>query len=88
MASMADSQAPVAADMARLAADLFERAGWAIQIPALRPELDIAAAGDTAKAGMLAAAISLRRVLCQSPDGRQALSDLGFEPVFEHVEGK
>lgn len=33
------------------------------------------------KAGLLAAAMDLRELLAQTPDGRQALRDLGFEPV-------
>lgn len=76
------------AQMAVLAADLFERAGSFLLLPEPRPELAVAAAGDTARAGLLAAAVALRRTLCQSPQGRQALRDLGFEPVLEHVEGE
>ena len=49
---------------------------------------DVAALGDTSKAGLLAAALELRDQLGELPQGRQALSDLGFEPVLEHVEGE
>ncbi len=42
----------------------------------------------TAKAGLLAAAMDLRALLTQCPDGRQALRDFGFEPVFQHVESE
>lgn len=40
----------------------------------------------TAKAGLMAAAIDLRDLLTQSPDGRQALRDFGFEPLLQDVE--
>lgn len=40
----------------------------------------VASQADTAKAGLLAAALDLRELLTQSPDGRQALRDFGFEP--------
>ncbi len=49
---------------------------------------DVARKGDSATAGLLAAAIDLRALLAQSPQGRQALRDFGFEPVLEHVEGE
>ena len=49
---------------------------------------DVAQLGGTAKAGLLAAAIDLRDLLAQSPNGRQALRDFGFEPLFHHVEGE
>lgn len=38
--------------------------------------------------GVLIAAIALRRVLASSAEGRQALRDLGFEPVFDDVQGE
>lgn len=78
----------LAADMAQLAAELFVRADSSIVFPVRRPELAVAAAGDTARAGLLAAAVALRGALCQSLQGRQALRDFGFEPVSEQVEGE
>lgn len=42
----------------------------------------------SAKAGLLAAAMDLRGLLTQSPNGRQALRDFGFEPVLQNVEGE
>lgn len=43
--------------------------------------LDVFALAGTSKQGMLAAAIVMRDLLAQSPKGRQALLDFGFEPV-------
>ena len=48
----------------------------------------IAREEGAAKAGLLAAAMDLRELLAQSPDGRQALRDFGFEPFLEHIEGE
>ena len=48
----------------------------------------IAALGGAAAAGLLAAAVDLRDLVGQSPKGRQALRDLGFQPFLEHVEGE
>ncbi len=39
----------------------------------------VAREAGSPKAGLLAAAMDLRELLAQSPDGRQALRDLGFE---------
>lgn len=44
--------------------------------------------GDTARAGLFAAAMDLRDLLTQSPDGRQALRNFGFKPLLEHIEGE
>lgn len=49
---------------------------------------DIASEEGTAKAGLMAAAMDLRALLTQSPQGRKALGDFGFQPVFEHIEGE
>lgn len=38
------------------------------------------------QAGKAAAAIDLVRLLAHSPHGREALRDLGLEPVLHHVE--
>ena len=48
----------------------------------------IASLEGTACAGLLAAAVDLRDLVAQSPKGRQALRDLGFQPFLEHVEGE
>lgn len=48
----------------------------------------VAREADTAKAGLLAAAMDLRELLTKSLDGRQALRDFGFEPLLENVEGE
>ena len=50
--------------------------------------IEVAREEGTAKAGLMAAAIDLRGLLAQSPDGRQALRDFGFEPVLQHIEGE
>lgn len=48
----------------------------------------VASAADTAKAGLLAAALDLRELLAHSPNGRQALCDFGFKPVLQDVKGE
>lgn len=48
----------------------------------------VAALGANSKAGLLAAAVDLRELVAQSPQGREALRDFGFEPVFRDVEGE
>ena len=48
----------------------------------------VAVLEGTAKAGLLAAAMDLRDLLAQSPSGRKALSDFGFEPLLQNVEGE
>jgi hypothetical protein len=70
---------------AALAALWFEQAGWHISVPVLATEV---AREGAAAAGILAAAIDLRNLLAQSSDGRKALSDLGFQPVLQQVEGE
>ena len=77
-----DPQA-LALAVATLAAGLFRRANHSIRFPA--------SAADVAQkigppAGLLAAAIDLRELLTHSPQGRQALSDLGFEPAHERLD--
>ncbi|MDR0216197.1 MAG: hypothetical protein LBJ15_19680 [Comamonas sp.] len=69
-----------------MANKLFAAAGSHIAFQATA--VDVAREGDTPKAGLLAAALDLRELLAQSPDGRQALRDFGFKPLFEHVEGE
>lgn len=79
-----DPQA-LALAVAALAAGLFLRADTSIKFPA--SAADVAHKGGP-QAGLLAAAIDLRALLAQSPQGRQALRDFGFEPVLQHVEGE
>lgn len=43
--------------------------------------------GDFSR-GVLATLAEFHALASQCPDGRQALLDLGFEPVLEHVEGE
>lgn len=49
---------------------------------------EIALLGASPSAGLLAAGCDLRNLLAQSPQGRQALGDFGFQPFLEHIEGK
>lgn len=72
--------------LAAMAARWFDAAGFNIAFPCVAS--DVAREGDCARAGLLAAAMELRDLLAQSSQGRQALRDLGFEPVPKHVEGK
>lgn len=72
--------------VAACAAHWFVMAGSHIAFPA--GPSDVAKEGDSAKAGLLAAAMELRDLLTQAPDGRQALRDFGFEPLLQDVEGE
>ena len=72
--------------LAAMAARWFDAAQFNIAFPCLPS--DIAREGSAASAGFLAAAVELRDLLAQSPQGRQALRDLGFEPVPQNVEGE
>lgn len=49
---------------------------------------EIAAFGASPLGGVMAAALDLQQLLAKSPQGRQALRDLGLEPVLQHVEGE
>lgn len=42
---------------------------------------------DQFACGAAAVLLELYRLICQSPEGRKALADLGFQPFFEQVEG-
>lgn len=72
--------------VAACAARWFGLAGHCFAFPSGATEVVLE--GDTSKAGLLAAAIDLRTLLTQSPQGRKALRDFGFEPLLEHVEGE
>lgn len=72
--------------VAACAARWLDMAGSHIAFP-LHPS-HVACEEGTAKAGLMAAAMDLRELLTQSPDGRQALRDFGFEPVLQHIKGE
>lgn len=74
--------------VAALAAFWFSRAGSSIKLPVAAADVALKATENGPQAGLLAAASDLRALLAQSPQGRQALRDFGFEPVLEHVEGE
>lgn len=80
------NDAAIFAALAACASRWFSMADSHIAFPSCAS--DVAQQGGTAKAGLLAAAIDLRDLLAQSPNGRQALRDFGFEPVFHYVEGE
>jgi hypothetical protein len=74
--------------VAALAAFLFSRAGSSIKLPSTAADVAHKAGENGPQSGLLAAASDLRALLAQSPQGRQALRDFGFEPVLEHLEGE
>lgn len=74
------------AQLANHCAALFRAAQSDVSFP--YGPLDVACAGGTARAGFLAAALQTRELLQSSPEGRKALSHLGFEPLLEQVEGE
>lgn len=67
---------PGALRMARFTADLFGMAGSHVKFDV--SALHVTALGDTAKAGLLAAAIEMRAFMAQTPDGREALRHYGY----------
>lgn len=72
-------------EMAAMVANLMCQSGSAVMAPV--PELQMLVANPVQQ-GALMAAVAMRRVLCSTPEGRQALRDLGFEPVFDDVQGE
>lgn len=72
--------------VAACAARWFELSGYHVSFR-LQPS-DVAIEGGTAKAGLVAAAMDLRACLCQSPSGREALRDFGFEPVLQDIKSE
>lgn len=81
-----DAHQQLVARVANHCADLFRAAGSHVGFPVTI--LELAAQGDSSKAGLLAAAMDARSLLMSSPEGRKALRDLGFEPLLEQVEGE
>lgn len=83
---MAEMQAfDLVREMAAMVANLMRQSGSALMAPV--PELQMMVANPVQQ-GALMAAVAMRRVLCSTPEGRQALSDLGFEPIFDDVQGE
>ncbi len=80
-----DSEAVMVA-VADCAARWFSMAGSNIAVK--HHASHVAREAGTANAGLLAAAMDLRELLAQCPNGRQALRDFGFEPVLQDVEGE
>ena len=62
-------------------------AGWALQFLPSTLATDVVTLPPE-KQALLACAHDVYRLACQSPEGRQALRDLGLEPVLQHVEGE
>lgn len=82
----AGEQGAIAVAVVACAARWFSMAGSHIAFP--HHASHVAHEADTARAGLLAAAMDLRELLAQSPDGWKALRDFGFEPLLEHIEGE
>lgn len=82
----AGESAAIAVAVVACAARWFSMADSHIAFP--HHASHVAHEAGTAKAGLLAAAMDLRDLLTQCPDGRQALRDFGFEPVLQNVEGE
>jgi len=74
----------LANEVAQLAVNLFDHADSHVGF--LVSALHVADLGDSAKGGMLAAAIEMRTLLSQSAEGREALRHFGFEQILEQVE--
>ena len=67
-----------------LANHWFGAAGSHLSFPV--PAAEVARRGDSSAAGLLAAAVDLRALLGATPQGREALRDLGFERLLEDFE--
>lgn len=74
----------LAVAMAAFAGHLMQQGGAHIAAP--MGASAVAALGNSPKAGLLAAGLELRALLSESPQGRESLRDLGFQPLLEQVE--
>ena len=81
-----DEHQQLVAMFANYCATVFDAAGW--PVGSHPSPLDLAVQGNCTNAGLLAAAIYARDVLASTPQGREALSRLGFEVVAQQVEGE
>lgn len=64
--------------------------GSTLACPAsLRPmHIDLHAKHGDYSRGVLATVVEVYSLVGQTPEGRQAIRDLGFQPLFERVEGE
>lgn len=87
--SVAGTVHPLPMALALMARGWMCRAGWDISWRYKIRATDLVQDdGKNAECALLAAACDVVDLLAQSPDGRQALRDLGLEPVLQHVEGE
>lgn len=74
---------------AQMAHGWMQKAGWDLLFRYSIQSTDlVVGSGSPQERVLLAAACDLVDLLAQSPEGRQALRDLGLEPVLENFEGK
>lgn len=88
---MSDAQyvQPLPKALALMAGGWMRRAGWDISVRYQIQATDLVRNdGKSVEHALLAAACDVVDLLAQCPDGRQALRDLGLEPIFEHIEGE
>lgn len=71
--------------MANVVAHLMERSGSCVLDQ--NPEMEVMRQPPIQQ-GWLLAAVTMRNVLLATTQGRQALRNLGFEPVFYDIEGE
>lgn len=83
-ASAANEHERLVFETANRCARWFQLSGSLVKVPFQAS--DLSTLGDSSKAGLRMAAVELRDLLSKTPDGRKALRNLGFEPVFEDVE--
>lgn len=76
----------LAAAAASMAADWFGRCESSVAFRGQFAVVGVVMQTDPQRRALLAAACDLVDLLGKTPQGRQALSDLGFEPFLEHVE--
>lgn len=78
-------------DIAKLAESWIERCGVPLSSRYRLGALDLAVGQKGSTEGeraLLAAACDLIDTLAASPEGRQALRDLGFDPLLQNTKGE
>lgn len=78
-------------DIANLAKAWMERCGFPLSFRHRLAALDVAVGSRESTEGertLLAAACDLIDMLSATPEGRQALRDLGFDPLLQNPKGE
>ncbi len=85
MADIEKRPLTLAQEMVAMLENLMRSSGSTMRAPC--PELRMLTVTPVQQ-GALMAALAMRRVMCLTAEGRQALRDLGFEPVLDDIQGE